>query len=93
MNTVRGASAPIAITMGDPAGSGPEIIARAYAQAPELTRGSFVAGDLECMRRGARIAAGGQPPLPIARIESVAEAADVPPRCIPLRQTGATVAS
>ena len=28
------ASAPIAITMGDPAGIGPEIIAKAYAQAP-----------------------------------------------------------
>jgi len=80
---------PIAITMGDPAGIGPEIVARAYAQAPELTQGTFVAGDLECMRRGARIAAGGQPPLAIARIETVAEAADLPPRCIPVLQAGA----
>jgi 4-hydroxythreonine-4-phosphate dehydrogenase len=84
-----GPSAPIAITMGDPAGIGPEIVARAYAQAAELTRGSFVAGDLECMRRGARIAAGAQPPLAIARIEAAAEVAQVPPHCIPLLQTGA----
>ena len=36
---------PIAITMGDPAGIGPEIIAQAYAAQPELTRGSFVVGN------------------------------------------------
>jgi 4-hydroxythreonine-4-phosphate dehydrogenase len=89
MSTARPLRAPIAITMGDPAGIGPEIVALAYAQAPELTRGSFVAGDLECMRRGARIAAGGRPPLAIARIEAAAEAAEVPPHCIPLLQTGA----
>lgn len=80
---------PIAITLGDPAGIGPEIVAKAYAQAPELTRGSFVAGDLECLRRGAAIAAGRQQPqLAIARIEDPAEAAGVPPRCIPLLQVG-----
>lgn len=79
---------PIAITLGDPAGIGPEIVAKAYAQAPELTRGSFVAGDLECLRRGAAIAAGGQPPLAIASIDDPAEAAGVPPRCIPLLQVG-----
>lgn len=79
---------PIAITLGDPAGIGPEIVARAYAQAPELTRGSFVAGDLECLRRGARVAAGEQPPLAIARIEDPAAAAAVPPGCIPLLQVG-----
>jgi 4-hydroxythreonine-4-phosphate dehydrogenase len=75
---------PVAITLGDPAGIGPEIVAKAYAQAPDLVRGSFVVGDLGCVRRGARIAAGGQPPLAVARIGTIAEAAQVPPRCIPV---------
>ncbi|HEY0826307.1 MAG TPA: 4-hydroxythreonine-4-phosphate dehydrogenase PdxA [Ramlibacter sp.] len=80
---------PIAITMGDPAGIGPEIIAEAYAQAPELTRDTFVVGDVDCVRRGARSAAGGRPPLAVAGIEGIAEAAEVPPRCIPVLQAGA----
>jgi 4-hydroxythreonine-4-phosphate dehydrogenase len=80
---------PIAITMGDPAGIGPEIIARAFAQQPELTAGCFVAGDRESMRRGAAAAAQGEPPLPIAIVDSSADAAAVPPRCIPLLQVTA----
>ena len=77
---------PIAITLGDPAGIGPEIIAQAFAQAADLTRGTFVVGDVGCVRRGARIAAAGQPPLAVAHIENCAEAADVPPHCIPVLQ-------
>ena len=79
---------PLVITMGDPAGIGPEIIAKAYAQAPELTRGAFVAGDIACMRRGIAAAAGGQLPWAVAGIEHPAEAFDVPPRCIPVLQVG-----
>ncbi|MCC2632833.1 MAG: 4-hydroxythreonine-4-phosphate dehydrogenase PdxA [Ramlibacter sp.] len=77
---------PIAITMGDPAGIGPEIIAKLFALQPSLTRGCFVAGDVQCMRRGAAAVAGSQPPLAVAGIESPAEAAGVPPRCIPVLQ-------
>ena len=84
---------PIAVTLGDPAGIGPEIIAKAWNQAPELVQGAFVAGDLECLRRGTRLAAGAAPPLAIAEIESPADARDVPPRCIPLLQVGARVAA
>jgi 4-hydroxythreonine-4-phosphate dehydrogenase len=78
---------PIAITLGDPAGIGPEIIAKAFAQAADLTRGTFVVGDVGCVRRGARIVAAGRPPLAVAHIENSAEAADVPPHCIPVLQT------
>jgi 4-hydroxythreonine-4-phosphate dehydrogenase len=81
----------IAITMGDPAGIGPEIIAKAFAQAPELTRGAFVAGDVACIRRGAA-AAGGPVPLAVAEIASPAEAFQAPPRCIPVLPVGAPVA-
>lgn len=82
---------PIAITMGDPAGIGPEIVARAYAQAPGLLRGTFVVGDVACMRRGAQLAAGGPPPLAVAQIEDIGEAAGVPPRCIPVLQCSPAV--
>lgn len=75
---------PIAVTMGDPAGIGPEIIARAWTGAPELLQGCFVAGELACVRRGALVAAQGRPPLPLAQIGSIAELPGVPPRCIPV---------
>jgi 4-hydroxythreonine-4-phosphate dehydrogenase len=44
---------PIAITMGDPAGIGPEIIVKAFIDAPELTQGCFVVGDVAVLRRAA----------------------------------------
>jgi 4-hydroxythreonine-4-phosphate dehydrogenase len=75
---------PLAITLGDCAGIGPEIIAKAFRQAPGLLRGCFVAGELNALRRGALAAAQGQPPLPVALIARPDEALDMPPRCIPL---------
>jgi len=84
---------PIAITLGDPAGIGPEIVARAWALEPQLLRGCFVAGDLACLRRGTAAVAGGAPPLAVAVIEGGAEAAAVPPACIPLLQVGEPLAA
>ena len=77
---------PIAITLGDPAGIGPEIIAKAFRDGGLAMADCFVAGDLECMRRGAASVQPGQVGLPIAAIGSPADAFDVPPRCIPLLQ-------
>ena len=77
----------IAITMGDPAGIGPEIIVKAFRDAPEATRGCFVAGDLAALRRGAlAVQVGNGVPFPIALIESPQEAQRVPPHCIALLQ-------
>lgn len=45
---------PIAITMGDPAGIGPEIIVKAFLQEPELTQNCFVVGDVATLQRAAR---------------------------------------
>jgi 4-hydroxythreonine-4-phosphate dehydrogenase len=74
---------PIAITMGDAAGIGPEIIARAFRDHGDATRGCFVAGDVEAIRRGARaIAAAGQVDVPVAVIGEPADSLDAPPRCI-----------
>jgi len=42
---------PIAITMGDPCGIGPEIIVKAFVQDPEALHGCFVAGDVGVVRR------------------------------------------
>ncbi len=81
---------PIAITLGDAAGIGPEIIAKCFQNQPESVHGCFVAGDVPSMRRAAAlVAAVGHPPLPVAQLASPAEALDVPPRCIPVLQIGA----
>ena len=45
---------PIALSMGDVCGIGPEIIAQAFAQQPELLRGCCVIGDAEILRRAAQ---------------------------------------
>ena len=45
--------APIAITMGDPSGIGPEIIVKAFIQEPELTKNCFVVGDVSAIKRAA----------------------------------------
>ena len=77
---------PLAITMGDVAGIGPEIIAKAFRDAPEALRGCFVAGDVATLRRAAAIVQGAGVPLPVALIERPADALAVPPRCVPVLQ-------
>ncbi len=78
---------PIAITLGDPAGIGPEIIAKAFRDAPEALRGCFVAGDVATLRRAAALVQGsGGVSLPVAEIGAARAAQDVPPRCVPVLQ-------
>lgn len=75
----------IAITQGDSAGIGPEIIAKVFRDQPALLQGCFVVGDVTTMRRGAQaIAVAGETSLPVAVIASPDEAWQVPPRCIPV---------
>ena len=76
---------PIAITPGDPCGIGPEIIARAWSTAPELTRGCFVAGDVGLMRRAMALV-GQAVRYPVCEIETAEHALQVPPRCLPVLQ-------
>jgi 4-hydroxythreonine-4-phosphate dehydrogenase len=81
---------PLAITMGDAAGIGPEIIAKAFRDEPHATRGCFVAGDVASMRRAAQVIHGGHGvELPVALVESPAEALSAPPRCVPVLQVAA----
>ena len=83
----------IAITLGDAAGIGPEIIAKAFHQAPHLMRQCFVAGDVQVMRRASRLAVMGGVVLPVLQLKASQEALQGPPRCIPVLQIGESVAS
>lgn len=81
--------APLAITIGDVAGIGPETIVKAYQQQPELLEASFVVGDVGAMRRASEMmACAGQPAWPIAEISHPHQALDMPPRCIAVLQVG-----
>ncbi len=79
-------SLPIAVTLGDPAGIGPEIIAKAFRDEPDLTSGCFVVGDVATVRRAAGVVAGAGVDLPVALLANVQEALDCPLRCIPVLQ-------
>lgn len=76
----------IAITQGDPAGIGPEIIAKAFRDSPDALRGCFVAGDVATLRRAAAVVQPGEPTLPVAHIDQPLQAWNAPPRCIPVLQ-------
>ncbi len=84
--TATQAQAPIAITMGDPAGIGPEIVVKAFRDFPIDTAGCFAVGDLATMRRAAQAIDGVE--LPIALIETPQQALTVPPRCMGLLAIG-----
>ncbi len=78
---------PLAITQGDPAGIGPEIIAKVFRDAPDVTRGCFVVGDVATLRRAAGLIAGpGRNPLPVAALDGPQDAMRLPPHCIGVLQ-------
>ena len=78
----------IAITQGDSAGIGPEIIAKAFRDQPVLMQGCFVVGDIATIRRGAQAVAAhdGSVSMPVAAIALPEEALSIPLRCIPVLQ-------
>jgi 4-hydroxythreonine-4-phosphate dehydrogenase len=76
---------PLLITMGDPAGIGPEIIARAFREAPADLAGCAVVGDVATLRRAAALTASPLA-LPVAQLDGLAGLPGVPPRCIPVLQ-------
>jgi 4-hydroxythreonine-4-phosphate dehydrogenase len=79
-------SRPIAITMGDPAGIGPEIIAKAFCDAPDDLAGCVVVGDVATLRQAARLVGGDRFVLPVAQLETLDSWPSVPPRCLPVLQ-------
>ncbi|MBK5207482.1 MAG: 4-hydroxythreonine-4-phosphate dehydrogenase PdxA, partial [Polaromonas sp.] len=76
---------PLLITMGDAAGIGPEIIAKAFRDAPAELAGCVVVGDVATMRRAAALMAAPLA-LPVAQLDSLADAPFVPPNCIAVLQ-------
>ena len=88
MRTIAPTIAPtIAITQGDSAGIGPEIIARAFRDAPVDLQGCFVVGDVPTLRRAAHaILRPGVPSVPVAKINAPVDALQSPPRCVPVLQ-------
>ena len=74
-------SEPIALTMGDACGIGPEIIAMLFRQG--AARGGLVYGDVEVMRRAVRCTGGW---LPVVRVDTPADLAGVPPDAVPVLQ-------
>ena len=83
------AHGPVLVTMGDPAGIGPEIIALAVRERPMLLAHLVVAGDVETMRRATHIAAqhvkSGMP-TPIAELTQVSHWRQAPPGCLAVVQ-------
>ena len=71
--------------MGDGAGIGPEIIAKAFRDAPADLHGCVVVGDVATLRRAAALVAAPLA-LPVVQLESLAEAPGLPPNCIPVLQ-------
>jgi 4-hydroxythreonine-4-phosphate dehydrogenase len=69
---------PLLLTMGDACGIGPEIIARAFVRG---AAGCVAVGDAGVMRHALAVV---EPSWPLAVLESPAEVADCPPRCLPL---------
>jgi len=78
---------PLAITQGDPAGIGPETIAKAFRDAPADLQGCFAVGDIATLRRAVQCTMRpGEPELPVALIRAPGDALAVPPRCLPVLQ-------
>ena len=65
--TATSAPARLALTMGDPAGIGPEIIVRALADASQVPSSVLVVGDLPVMRRAVAMLGVR---LPVAQLET-----------------------
>jgi 4-hydroxythreonine-4-phosphate dehydrogenase len=76
---------PMLITMGDAAGIGPEVIAKAYRNSPGDLMGCVVVGDVGTMRRAAGLVASPLA-LPVVVLDDLESARSVPPNCIPMLQ-------
>jgi 4-hydroxythreonine-4-phosphate dehydrogenase len=73
----------MAITPGDIAGIGPEIVVKAFTDAPDVLQGCFVVGDVALMRAAAQYVGSN---LPVAQIAQASGALSVPLRCLPVLQ-------
>jgi 4-hydroxythreonine-4-phosphate dehydrogenase len=77
------AALPIAITPGDPAGIGPEIVVKAFRDAPDVLRDCFVVGDVALMQKAAQPLA---PLLQVTQLASLQDAMRRTPHHLPVWQ-------
>ena len=81
---------PLVLSMGDPAGIGPEIIAKAFRERPDLLRQVVVAGDVVTLQRALRLTApepgSAAAALMLAEIRGLSDAPAVPPGCMAVVQ-------
>jgi 4-hydroxythreonine-4-phosphate dehydrogenase len=71
---------PLAVTLGDAAGIGPEIIVKAFRDAPEQMQGCVVIGDVAVMQRAALLVAQCDyhaPHMQVQQVTAVGEAGQV----------------
>jgi 4-hydroxythreonine-4-phosphate dehydrogenase len=85
---VRALSAPLALTMGDPAGIGPEIALAAWRALRGSGPAFFIIADAQLMRARAREAGID---VPVAAIADPAAAAQAFPRALPVLPVGPDV--
>lgn len=83
-------SLPIAITLGDAAGIGPEIIAKAFRDSPAQTQDCVVIGDVAAMQRAVDVLAQVQPHAPRIEVLPVTQLRELPgarsAMCMPVLQ-------
>jgi 4-hydroxythreonine-4-phosphate dehydrogenase len=72
---------PIALTMGDACGIGPEILAKLWRSSQ--AQGCVVLGDVGVMRRAVALTGGG---LAVAQVTAPADALTAPPSCVVVQQ-------
>jgi len=77
---------PVIISMGDPAGIGPEIIARGLRERPDVCRQVLVAGDVMTLRRAIAVT-GGADTLPLAVLPDTSAWEGSPPDSLRLVQS------
>lgn len=75
------------ITMGDPAGIGPEIIVKAFSKQPQAFANCVVAGDAATLQRARVMVSGARHvPQPLAVIDNLDDLDGVPPGCLAVFQ-------
>ncbi|MEO7009336.1 MAG: 4-hydroxythreonine-4-phosphate dehydrogenase PdxA [Caldimonas sp.] len=74
-------TAPLALTLGDVCGIGPEIIAKFFRE--PASAGCVVIGDVAALRRAAALTGGL---LAVAAVTCAADALQAPPNCVPVLQ-------
>ena len=84
-------SRPLALTIGDAAGIGPEIIVQAFLRDPQALRGCVVVGDVAALQRAAEVVARAQPdaPMPLVeRIDALSDLTRLPEGVLPVWSVG-----